>query len=64
MFSLLKESGGSEKIVLDDDTAFAACVALMQRLPVLAWALPASALMGLLIIVAPPGVPGFIYAGF
>lgn len=44
--------------------AFAACVALMQRLPVLAWALPASALMGLLIIVAPPGVPGFIYAGF
>jgi hypothetical protein len=31
---------------------------------VLAWALPASALMGLLIIVAPPGVPGFIYAGF
>lgn len=39
-------------------------VRLLERLPVWLWALPISAVFFLIMIFAPSGIPGFIYANF
>lgn len=43
---------------------FAAFARTMQSLPAWAWPLPAAAVMCALVVVAPPGIPAFIYAAF
>lgn len=39
-------------------------VALLESLPVWLWALPIAVVMVLLMVLAPSGIPGFIYANF
>lgn len=43
---------------------FEGCVRGLERLPVEIWCLPLAALAVFLLIVAPSGVPGFLYANF
>lgn len=39
-------------------------VRLLERLPTLLWALPLSGVFFIVLIFAPSGIPGFIYANF
>ena len=41
-----------------------AFVCLLERLPMWVWPLPMGATMWLLMVFAPSGIPGFIYANF
>lgn len=43
---------------------FDAFVCLLERLPMWVWPLPMGATMWLLMVFAPSGIPGFIYANF
>ena len=43
---------------------FHQAVRLLERLPLWAWPLPLTASMWLLMVLAPAGIPGFIYANF
>lgn len=43
---------------------FNAAVAGLERLPMWLWPLPLAAAMAWLMVVAPSGIPGFIYANF
>jgi len=43
---------------------FARAVALLERLPMWTWPLPMGAAMWLLMVFAPSGIPGFMYANF
>ena len=43
---------------------FDRAVALLERLPMWTWPLPMGAAMWLLMVFAPSGIPGFMYANF
>ncbi|MDO5058802.1 MAG: MBOAT family protein [Neisseria sp.] len=43
---------------------FRGFVAMLEKMPVWLWALPVAAVMVLLMVLAPSGIPGFIYANF
>ena len=43
---------------------FNGAVALLERLPMWTWPLPMGAAMWLLMVFAPSGIPGFMYANF
>lgn len=44
--------------------ALDAAVALLERLPTWLWPIPLAALFLLIVVLAPSGIPGFIYANF
>ena len=44
--------------------AFRFAAAALEKLPVWLWWLPLTAAMVLLMVLAPSGIPGFIYANF